>query len=146
MLVVIDTNVIFQGLDSHKGASFQILELLYKRKINIALSYPVICEYEDVLKRSDNRQRLKLSENDIEDFLAFIAYVAIPYDPTFMMRPNSRDEKDNIFAELAFVANANYLITSNINDFTIDTDLTLDNFTVVTPKGFINLWRKRNEK
>ena len=146
MLIVNDTNVIFQGLDSHKGASFQILELLYKRKINIALSYPVICEYEDALKRSDNRQRLKLSENDIEDFLAFIAYVAIPYDPTFMMRPNLRDEKDNIFAELAFVANANYLITSNINDFTIDTDLTLGNFTVVTPKGFINLWRKRNEK
>jgi putative PIN family toxin of toxin-antitoxin system len=146
MLVVIDTNVIFQGLDNHKGASFQILELLYKRKINIALSYPVICEYEDVLKRPDNQKRLQLTENDIDAFLAFIAYIAIPYDPTFLMRPNLRDENDNIFAELAFIANANYLVTSNIRDFTIDTELSLDNFKILNPHEFIKIWRKKNEK
>ena len=145
MLVIIDTNVIFQGLDTDKGASYKILELLYQRKINIALSYPVICEYQDVLKRSENLERLCLSEKEINDFLAFISYIAFPFDPTFMMRPNLRDEKDNIFAELAFVANADYLITNNVRDFVIQNDLKLDNFEVITPKDFIISRRIRNE-
>lgn len=145
MLVVIDTNIIFQGLDTDKGASYKILELLYHRKINIALSFPVICEYEDVLKRNKNLERLKLTEKDINDFLAFISYVAYPFDPSFLLKPNLRDENDNIFVELAFVSNANYLITNNTRDFTVQKELKIDNFQLITPRGFIILWRKQNE-
>jgi putative PIN family toxin of toxin-antitoxin system len=146
MLVVIDTNVIFQGLDSAKGASFYILRLLEANKINIALSYPVIHEYEEILKRNDNRERLQLTIKDIDDFLAYTASIAVPFDPAFLLRPNLRDEKDNIFSELAFVSNADFLITSNIRDFTYQTELKLDNFTVITPKDFVKYWRETHEK
>lgn len=145
MLVVIDTNIIFQGLDSDKGASFKILELLYQQKISLALSYPVICEYEEVLSRPHVSERLKLSLRDIKDFLAYIAYIAFPFDPDFIMRPNLKDEKDNIFAELAFVSNADFLITNNIKDYTINSELNLDNFEIITPKDFIHHWRKSYE-
>ncbi|MDC7222008.1 MAG: putative toxin-antitoxin system toxin component, PIN family [Spirochaetales bacterium] len=143
MLVVVDTNVIFQGLDSSKGASFKILELLFQRRINTALSFPVICEYEDVLKRRKNLERLGLSSKEIDDFLAFIAYTSYPFDPSFLLRPNLRDEADNIFVELAFVSNADYLITNNIRDFALGNELKIDNFQLITPRDFIKRWRKK---
>ncbi|MDC7234221.1 MAG: putative toxin-antitoxin system toxin component, PIN family [Spirochaetales bacterium] len=145
MLVVLDTNVIFQGLDSDKGASYKILELLGERRVNLALSYPVICEYEDVLKRAPNLDRLCMTSKDIDDFLAFIAYTAYPFDPSFLMRPNLRDEADNIFVELAFVSNADYLITGNVRDFTVRNELKIDSFQLVTPRDFIISWRNKNE-
>ncbi|MEA1911197.1 MAG: putative toxin-antitoxin system toxin component, PIN family [Spirochaetota bacterium] len=145
MITVIDTNVIFQGLDSSKGASYFILELLKDHKINLALSYQVITEYEEVLKRNTTLERLKLDSTDIDDILAYFAYIAFPYEPTYILRPNLRDEKDNIFVELAFVSNADYLITSNIKDFTKNNDLKFDNFTVITPGEFVVKWRRQNE-
>ena len=145
MVTVIDTNVIFQGLDSSKGASYFILELLKDRKINLALSYQVITEYEEVLKRKTTLERLRLDTNDIDDILAYLAYISFPYEPTYVLRPNLRDEKDNIFIELAFVSNAEYLITSNIKDFTKNNELKFDNFTVITPGEFVVQWRTKNE-
>jgi len=145
MIVVIDTNVMFQGLDSDKGASFQILELLKRRKFNIALSYQVITEYEDVLKRTSTLERLKLEIGDIDNVLAFIAYIALPFETYFLMRPNLKDEKDNIFVELAFTSNADFLITNNTKDFKIKNDLKFDNFEICTPRKFIQLWRSHYE-
>jgi putative PIN family toxin of toxin-antitoxin system len=146
MLVVLDTNILFQGLDSDKGASFFILKLLEARKINIALSYPVVREYEDVLKTKENLKRLGLTLEDVGTFLAYSTTTGIPFDPTFLLRPNLKDEKDNIFAELAFVSNTDSLITNNVRDFTQETDLILDNFKPVIPKEFVIHWRKIYEK
>ncbi len=142
MITVIDTNVIFQGLDSSKGASYFILELIKDHKINLALSYQVITEYEEVLKRNTTLERLKLNNNDIDDILAYFAYISFPYEPTYVLRPNLRDEKDNIFIELAFVSNADYLITSNIKDFTKNNELKFDSFTVISPREFVVKWRQ----
>jgi predicted nucleic acid-binding protein len=60
------------------------------------------------------------------------------------MRPNLRDEADNIFVELAFGSGSEYLITKNIRDFTVDTDLNLGQLTIVTPAEFMKEWRARH--
>lgn len=142
MIIVLDTNVIFQGLDSSKGASFYILNLLRKQKLNLALSYRVMTEYEEVLKRASTLSRLKLDEQDIDNILSYFAYQSFPFEPSFMLRPNLIDEADNMFIELAFASNAAFLITSNIKDFTINNDLKFDSFRVVTPAEFAALWRE----
>lgn len=144
MIVVIDTNVIFQGLDTDMGASFKILELLKSRKLNLALSYKVITEYEDVLKRQSTLDRIRLTIDDIDKVLTFIAYIALPYEPTYLFRPNLRDENDNMFVELAFISNAEYLITNNVRDFR-KADLLFDNFEIVTPGEFYRIWRNEYE-
>ena len=145
MVVVIDTNVIFQGLNSDKGASFYILELLKESKINLAMSYKVIKEYEDVLKRESMLEKLQLNKEDIDDFLSYLAYISYPFEPTYILRPNLKDENDNIFIELSFVSNADYLITNNIKDFTIDNELKFDSFKIITPGDFVSQWRSENE-
>ncbi len=112
----------------------------------MTISIPVFQEYQDVLKRKRTLDFIQKTEEDIDTVLEFIALVAEPFVMNYLWRPNLRDEKDNIFAELAFNSGSKYLITKNINDFTIGNDLSLDSYTVITPSDFLKMWRKENEE
>ena len=141
MLVTIDTNVLFQALFSSTGASNYILQLVRKGDITIALSIPVYREYKDVLKRKRSLEFLRLSEDDIDAVLEFIVMISKPFTMNYLWRPNLKDEGDNIFAELAFNSSSRYLITKNIKDFSINNDLTLDSYKLITPSDFAKQWR-----
>ena len=145
MLVVLDTNVLYQALRSSSGASHFILSLIRNNKVSLALSVPVFNEYRKVLTRPESLKDLHLSHSDIEKILRFIAYIGKPYTMYFLFRPNLMDEYDNIFIELSIIINCNYLITSNIKDFTIKSELTFDDLAVITPSDFVKLWRKNYE-
>jgi putative PIN family toxin of toxin-antitoxin system len=144
MRVVVDTNVLYQALRNKDGASHYILQLLYKREISLAISIPVFQEYEAVLKRKTSLADLGLTAADIEHVLDFIAFVAQPYTPFFLWRPNLSDENDNMFVDLAVASNSRYIITSNISDF-LHTELKFSGFASITPADFVKLWRKRHE-
>ncbi len=145
MLIVMDTNVLYQALRSSLGASHFILNLIRNIDISLAISIPVFNEYKKVLTRSSSLKDLKLDKSDIDKVLRFITYIGKPYSTYFLFRPNLQDEYDNIFVELAIASNCNYLITSNIRDFNIKADLKFDDLTVITPTDFVKLWRKNNE-
>ena len=53
-------------------------------------------------------------------------------DIHYRWRPNLRDEGDNHLIELAIAANARYLVTSNIRDFS-DGDLRFDRVELIEP-------------
>ena len=146
MLVTVDTNVLFQALRNSNGASYRILELIGQQKLRLALSVPVFTEYEDVLTRKSSLEEFGLTKKDVRAVLQMLAYVAIPYTIYFNWRPNLRDEVDNIFMELAFTSISDALITSNLKDFTVSTDLKMEDINVVTPAGFLQEWRERNEE
>ena len=76
----------------------------------------------------------------------FVATVAFPVDISYLWRPNLRDEADNMVLELAIASRSNYLITSNIRDFTVDADLKNDDICIVTPGEFYWKWRATHEK
>ena len=52
--VVLDTNVLFSGLYSSNGASYQLLTAIFNKKFKIAISTPLVFEYEDVLNRNES--------------------------------------------------------------------------------------------
>ena len=62
--VVIDTNVLVAALKSKRGASFKILSMTRSGKFEFYLSVPLVCEYEEVLKRQ--KLELNFSEEEIE--------------------------------------------------------------------------------
>ena len=66
-IAVLDTNVIFSGLYSSDGASYQILKALAKRLFDPVLSVTLLFEYEDVLRR--NAKMLGLDNRQIESIL-----------------------------------------------------------------------------
>jgi putative PIN family toxin of toxin-antitoxin system len=143
--VTIDTNVLYQALRDNRGASHFILTLVEEKRIELALSTPVFVEYSDVLLRDKSISDLSLSKKDINLVLDFLSLVATPFSINFLLRPNLRDEKDNIFVELAFASNSRFIITSNIKDFNENKNLKFDSFKVITPTDFAKYWRLNYE-
>ena len=144
MKVVLDTSVLFQAMYSSQGASNAIFQLIRTGDLKLALSIPVFEEYRDVLLRNTSLKQFELSKNDINKVLDFIALIGIKTDIRFLLRPNLRDENDNIFMELAFASDSQFIITKNIRDFTYNRELKLDGINIITPSEFMVHWRKNN--
>ena len=110
--------------------------------LKLSLSIPVFEEYCDVLLRKESLKQFELAQEDIKIILDFIALIGVKTDIRFLLRPNLRDENDNIFMELAFASDSRFIITKNVRDFTYMPELKLDEIQIVTPAEFMERWRK----
>ena len=110
-----DTNVIYAGLYSSKGASFRVLKAIMENKIIMALSTTLLFEYEEVLKR--NMSVLNLSETEIDKILDYFCLQGEHYRVNFLWRPYLPDPKDDHILELAFSSGVKFIITHNHRDF-----------------------------
>ena len=75
----------------------------------------------------------------------FIALVGMKTDIRYLLRPNLRDENDNMFMELAFASDSRFIITMNKRDFKYKPELKLDEIEVLTPAEFVRMWREEYE-
>ncbi len=144
MIVTLDTNIILAALLSKTGASHQIIRLAIEEQLCIAVTTPLLLEYDSVLNRPELLKKMGRTVGEIEDVLDLITLVADKYSVYYRMRPNLFDENDNLFVECALASNTQYLITSNIKDFK-RSELISYPFKVVTPAEFYAFWRKRHE-
>jgi putative PIN family toxin of toxin-antitoxin system len=113
--VVLDTNVLFAGLRSRRGASFRLLELVDSGLFEPCVSVPLVFEYEAVLKRS--ARELGLTHQDVDDVIDFVCRVARPQPIFFLWRPLLRDPKDDMVLEVAVEGHCEYIVTHNVRDF-----------------------------
>ena len=132
--IVIDTNVITSALMSKKGYSYRLLSIIDDVRFKPYISTPLIFVLEDVVQR--NKRKIKLNQNEIDDILDYICYVAEQRKIFFLWRPFLKDPKDDMFLELAVEANCDYIITFNKKDF-----LGIEKFGLkaLTPKEFFEL-------
>jgi len=112
--VVLDTNVLVAGLCSRQGASFRLLSLLGAGRFEVALSVPVVLEYEDVLTRPGV---VPLSADDVGAVLDYLCAVGSPYSVFYLWRPYLRDPGDDMVLELAVAAGCDAVVTHNVRDF-----------------------------
>ena len=115
MYIVIDTNVLVSALRSRRGASYKLVSLLPTDRFTIAISVPLIFEYEDVLRRG--KLPPEISEQDISDFIDFLCYVGYQQDIFFLWRPFLPDPSDDLVLEVAVAAGCDAIITYNKRDF-----------------------------
>ena len=113
--VVLDTNVIYSGLRSRRGASFKLLSLLESGRFGIHLSVPLVLEYEEVLQ--EKSRDLGLTEADIDDVLNYLCRVGGHHEIHFLWRPRLKDPDDEMILELAVEAGCDYIVTYNKEDF-----------------------------
>jgi putative PIN family toxin of toxin-antitoxin system len=130
--IVLDTNVLYSGLYSSRGASFKILQAIAENKLKTVLSTPLLFEYEDVLKR--NQSELELSIQEIEKTLNWFCLKSQHQKIYFLWRPCLPDPKDDHLLELAVASRTGFIITHNIKDFK-----GAEKFNVrpITPKKFL---------
>ena len=130
--IVLDTNVLYAGLYSARGASFQVLRAIEAGKVRIVLSTALLFEYEDVLKR--DKRVLKLSDRAIDALLDTLCQISEQQKVYFLWRPCLADPKDDHLLELAVASGADGIVTHNTRHFAEAASL---NVKVYTPK---RLW------
>ena len=114
-VIIMDANVLFAGLYSSTGASFQILRLLDAGKIKLVISTTLLFEYEDVLKREQTV--LSLSHKQVDTILDNICALSSFQKIYFLWRPLLKDPKDDHVLEVAVASKTKLIVTHNLKDF-----------------------------
>lgn len=110
--VVIDTNVVFEGLTKCGGASGFIIDAWLAGLIQVHVSNALAYEYEDVLSRKLSPTRWQKLKPVLGTLLSYAHFTAI----YISWRPTSPDPGDELVIDCAMNANA-VVTTSNLRDF-----------------------------
>lgn len=132
MLVVLDTSVAVSAIRSRRGASFQVLSRIGTEDFDLAVSVPLVLEYEAAMLRHQPATRLTV--DDVLAIIDFICAVAKPQPIFYLWRPLLRDPSDDMVAELAVAAGCDAVVTHNRADFT---ELTRFGVRVLSPREFL---------
>lgn len=115
--VVLDTSVVLAALRSRSGASNAVLRLVARRELVPLVTVGLFLEYEDVLKRPEQRLAHGLGVRQLDRFLAALASASEPVDVWFQWRPQLADASDEMVLEAAVNAGADCLVTHNIRHY-----------------------------
>jgi putative PIN family toxin of toxin-antitoxin system len=130
--VVLDTNVLEAALRSRRGASFAILSQVGTGAFDIAISAPLVLEYEAVLMRqADEMGRTSTSVSNLIDYLCSVSRRQAIF---FLWRPFLADPDDDMVLELAIAAGCDAIVTHNKRDFQKSAELGVS---VLSPSDFL---------
>lgn len=122
------------ALRSKRGASYKLLSMIDSGRFQIAISVPLLFEYEDVLKRKS--LNIALTYDDIDDILDYLCAVADKREIYYLWRPFLKDPKDDMVLELSVESGSDYIVTYNIDDFK---GIERFNVRAIKPKDFLKL-------
>jgi putative PIN family toxin of toxin-antitoxin system len=134
MRVVLDSNVLVAGFRSRNGASFRLLQLLRAGRFQIAVSVPLVLEYEAELVR--HAGLLGWRRQDAVGLVDYMCRIAHRQEIHFLWRPALTDPKDEFVLELAVAAACEALVTHNVRDFE---DASRFSLRVLTPFAFLKV-------
>ena len=110
--IVVDTNVVFEGLTKQGGASGLMVDAWLAGLMVVCVSNALAYEYSDVLSRKLSEERWSRLKPVLGQLLSIAQYTNI----YFSWRPTSPDAGDDLVIDCAMNAGA-IVITSNIRDF-----------------------------
>ena len=110
--VVIDTNVVFEGLTKRGGAAGLIIDAWLAGLLQVCVCDALAYEYADVLSRKLSEVRWQRLKPVLGTLLSRAQFVVVHYS----WRPISPDPGDEHVIDCAMNAGAT-VITSNVRDF-----------------------------
>jgi predicted nucleic acid-binding protein len=130
--IVVDTNVVFEGLTQQGGAAGLIIDAWLAGLMVVCVSSALAYEYDDVLSRKLSEQRWQTLQSVLGQLLNLAQYTNI----YFSWRPTSPDAGDDLVIDCAMNAGA-IVVTSNIRDSRSARESL--GMRVMTPVQFLNL-------
>jgi predicted nucleic acid-binding protein len=110
--IVVDTNVVFEGLTKQGGASGLIVDTWLAGLMVVCVSNALAYEYGDVMSRKLSEERWSSLKPVLGKLLSIAQFTNI----YFSWRPTSPDAGDDLVIDCAMNASA-IVVTSNIRDF-----------------------------
>lgn len=110
--VVLDTNVIFEGLTKKGGACGLIVDAWIADLFQVCVSTALAYEYIDVLSRKFSSAKWRKVQPALKTGLLKATFTTIYYS----WRPTSPDPGDDLVIDCAMNANA-IVVTANVKDF-----------------------------
>jgi predicted nucleic acid-binding protein len=110
--IVVDTNVVFEGLTQKGGASGLVIDAWLAELLDVRISNALAYEYEDVLSRKLSSARWHSVQSVLGDLLGKATFTVIYYS----WRPASPDPGDDLVIDCAMNAGAT-IVTCNVRDF-----------------------------
>ncbi|MDR1678425.1 MAG: putative toxin-antitoxin system toxin component, PIN family [Prevotellaceae bacterium] len=129
--LILDTNVLVSALIQNNFPFKIVNELFIEDKVKLCVSEKLMVEYYEVLRRP----KFTIYPDFVaraEALLVDIEAKSIIYSPRIVVDLLS-DKDDNMILELADTCLADYIITGNVNDFTIPT---YKNTLIVNPREY----------
>jgi len=115
--LVLDTSVIVAALRSRSGASARLLMEVAARRIVPVATPALFLEYEEVLKRPEQRKASGMTLADVDRVLRALALLIDPVDVPGGWRPQLHDADDELVLEAAVHGRADALVTHNVRHF-----------------------------
>lgn len=117
MRVVIDTCVWVAAVRSRRGASFAILSEISYGRFHLGISVPLFLEYRAAMLAARASGDAKLSADQVEAILGAVAHFGVEVPIYYRLRPNLKDENDNMVFECAANFGSDAIVTHNVRDF-----------------------------
>lgn len=117
MKLVLDTDVIVAALRSPSGASAEILRLARYGRLGLAVTVPLVLEYETVSSRPEHLAASGLSRDEVQAVIDTLVSLAEWVRIDYRWRPQTRDPADEMVLEAAINAGADGIVTFNRRDF-----------------------------
>lgn len=128
--IILDTNVIVSSL-IQKNYPYLIVDHCIEGNAILCISNPILQEYLEVLARPKFAKFADFKTN--ADFLiARLSEISETYEPKNQIEI-IKDEPDNRLLELADISKADFIITGNTNDFTMQI---YNQTRILTPKEY----------
>ena len=129
--VVIDTNVVFEGLTQKGGACGLVIDAWRVGLFSVCMSNALAYEYDDVLSRKFSEHRWDETKPLLTELVGDHAEFVRVW---FSWRPASPDPDDDHIIDCAMNARA-LVVTSNVRDF--EEAVRTLGLTVMTPVKFL---------
>jgi putative PIN family toxin of toxin-antitoxin system len=117
MKFVFDTDVVVAAMRSPAGASAELLRLVRQGRIALAVSVPLVLEYESVLARKEHLEASGLGLEDAQAFVDVLVSLAEWVRIDYRWRPQTRDPSDEMVLEAAINGQVDAIVTFNRRDF-----------------------------
>jgi len=138
MRVVFDTCVWVAAIRSRRGASFALLTEISHKRFQFGISVPLFLEYKAKLLETSAKLQTRLNQKQIAAILSALAFYGTEVSIYYRLRPNLKDENDNMVFECAANFGASTIITHNIKDF-LNPELASYDIQILTPGDFIKI-------
>jgi putative PIN family toxin of toxin-antitoxin system len=141
MRVVIDTCVWVAAIRSRQGASYAILSEIAGVQYRFGISVPLFLEYQSQMLGAVGRGKSGLSKGQVGAILSVLAHYGVEVPIYFKLRPNLKDENDNMVFECAANYGADAIVTHNVRDFR-NPELRGYGIEFIKPKDFLQQIRR----